>query len=93
MSPLRKRYGRMTPTAMREGPFKADFYSIDCAEKPHVHVRSSDGVAKIWLIPVSTAWARWSKKSAGRAAEKFVTNHVVELLSQWERHCGEKETR
>ena len=79
----------MAPTALREGPFKADFYSIDCAEAPHVHVRSADGVAKIWLIPVRTAWARWAKKSAGRAAEKFVAAHVVELLRQWEHHCGE----
>lgn len=85
---LRKRYGH-APTAFREGLFKADFYSIDCTEKPHVHVRRADGVAKIWLIPVRTAWARWDKKSTARAAERFVLSNRVELLRQWERHCGE----
>lgn len=88
-STLRKRYAHMAPAALRKGPFKADFYSIDCTEPPHVHVRSGDGVGKIWLIPVHTAWGRWSKKSAGRAAERFVRAHAVELLKQWERHCGE----
>lgn len=83
----RRRFGRMAPVARRQGAFKADFYSIDCDEPPHVHVRSGEGVAKIWLIPVSVQWERWAHKSTGRRAVRFVEETVVSLLRRWEEHC------
>jgi hypothetical protein len=38
------------------GPYWFFFYSFDCNEPMHVHVRRDRQQAKFWLAPVSLAW-------------------------------------
>ena len=38
------------------GPYWFYFYSFDCNEPMHVHVRRDRQHAKFWLAPVSVAW-------------------------------------
>ena len=38
------------------GPYWFFFYSFDCNEPMHVHVRRDRQHAKFWLAPVSLAW-------------------------------------
>ena len=40
----------MSPTVFREGPFRFFFFSRE-EDRPHVHVESADGEAKVWLDP------------------------------------------
>src|SRR5262249_48160565 len=35
------------------GPYRLFFYSFDCHEPPHVHVRRERMVCKFWLTPVA----------------------------------------
>ena len=35
------------------GPYRFFFYSFDCHEPPHVHVRRERMVCKFWLTPVA----------------------------------------
>ena len=71
--------------------FRVDFYHCTGRnEPPHVHVRHGDGVAKIWLTPVSLEWARWMKGSTERRALKFVNDNIIELLRAWEKHCTKR---
>jgi hypothetical protein len=37
------------------GPYRFFFYSFDCQEPPHVHVRRERLTCKFWLDPVSLA--------------------------------------
>ena len=38
------------------GPYWFFFYSFDCNEPMHVHVRRERQQAKFWLAPVTLAW-------------------------------------
>ena len=40
----------MSPTVFREGPYRFFFNSRE-EDRMHVHIRSGDGDAKIWLEP------------------------------------------
>lgn len=37
------------------GPYRFFFYSVDCAEPMHVHVRRGESECKFWLDPVTLA--------------------------------------
>ena len=37
------------PTVLRWGPYRAFFYSNKGGEPPHVHVRSGNKEAKLWI--------------------------------------------
>jgi Domain of unknown function (DUF4160) len=53
----------VSPTLLREGPYRfyfyaGDFYAGDGAEPAHVHVEGDGGEANYWLRPVAlkNAW-------------------------------------
>jgi Domain of unknown function (DUF4160) len=48
----------VSPTLLREGPYRFYFYAGDGAEPAHVHVEGDGGEAKYWLRPVvlKNAW-------------------------------------
>ncbi len=73
----------MTPTVLREGPYRLFFYSSDRAEPPHVHVERDDRRAKFWLGPV-----RVQKNSGFRSAElrriqRLVSENESRILRAW----------
>jgi hypothetical protein len=41
------------------GPYRFYFYSFDCNEPMHVHVRRDRQHAKFWLAPVSAGVESW----------------------------------
>jgi hypothetical protein len=43
------------PTVLRWGAYRAYFYSNEGQEPAHVHVRSNDREAKLWLHDLSVA--------------------------------------
>ena len=45
----------MSPTVLREGPYRFYFYSHEPNEPPHVHADRDDQSAKLWLEPVTLA--------------------------------------
>jgi hypothetical protein len=71
----------------RIGAYKIAFFSADCQEKPHVHVRRRDGEAKVWLEPVEVTWAKRLRPQEVREIEELVTDHRNELLSWWRKFC------
>ena len=46
----------MSRVAGVPGPYWFFFYSFDCGEPIHVHVRRENAEAKFWLQPVALAW-------------------------------------
>ena len=41
------------PTLLRAGPYRLFMFMSDCVERTHVHIEGNDGIAKVWLEPVS----------------------------------------
>ncbi len=48
------------------GPYRFYFYSFDCDEPLHVHVRRDRQHCKFWLAPVTLAWNHGFGRSSSR---------------------------
>jgi uncharacterized protein DUF4160 len=70
------------------GPYRFFFFSTDCDEPPHVHVRREAWDCKFWLQPV--ALARRGRFPAHEIAgiEKTIFQYLPLLLEAWDEHCG-----
>lgn len=81
-------FSGMTPTVLREGPFRLFFFSRE-EPRRHVHVAHPDGEAKFWLEP-SVTLATQTGLSARQLAEAqdIVTRHFEEIRDAWIRHFG-----
>jgi hypothetical protein len=76
----------MTPTVLREGPFRLYFFSRE-EPRVHVHVAHPDGEAKYWLTPeVALADHTGLSDKQLRQAFDLVTKHRQEILREWSRH-------
>jgi hypothetical protein len=79
----------MSPTVFRERGFRFFFFSRE-EERPHVHVVSGDGEAKLWLVPeIELAKNyRYSRRQL-KEIESLVEAHYDELISAWQQHFGD----
>jgi len=53
----------VSPTVLRQGPYRFYFYAGDRLERAHIHVEGLGGEAKFWLRPVTLADA-WAIETA-----------------------------
>jgi len=70
----------MSPTVLREGPFRFFFFLNERGEPSHVHVVDGRKTAKLWLRPVSVASSR-----------HFAAHELTELLGIVRLHQTEFE--
>jgi hypothetical protein len=76
------------PTVLRWGPYRAFFYSNEGNEPAHVHVRSGDMEAKLWLRDLSVA------VNAGFPPHELgdIIRHLRSgrdpLMAAWNEHFG-----
>jgi hypothetical protein len=78
----------MSPTVLREGPYRLFFFSREEA-RAHVHVSHPDGEAKFWIDP-SVELATQVGLSIRHLAEarRIVETHLEEIRHAWHRHFG-----
>jgi hypothetical protein len=76
----------MTPTVLREGPYRVYFYSHEPNEPPHVHVDRDDQSAKFWIGPVALSRNFGFRAKELRSIERILTEHEQELLEAWYAH-------
>ena len=77
------------PTILRIGPYRFFFNS---REEPriHVHVATSEGVAKYWLEPEIELANFYNLKSKDlRRVEALVQEHTDEFREAWQRHFAQ----
>jgi len=74
------------PVVLRSGPYTIFFYSADYAEPPHVHVRRDQSRAKVWLDPVTIAWAKGFTAQEIRRIVRTVRRERDRLLGSWNEH-------
>ena len=73
------------------GPYRLFFYSFDCQEPPHVHVRRERMVCKFWLIPAVALSTNhgFSPRELNRI-RAMILEHHAHILEVWHDHCGEE---
>ena len=70
------------------GPYRVFFYSFDCQEPRHVHVRRERKTCKFWLDPIALAsndgFSPHELKDIRRLAELY----YQQITEAWDEHCG-----
>ena len=70
----------MPTIAGSPGPYRFFFYSFDCHEPMHVHVRGDRQHAKFWLAPVELAWNHGFNPRELDEIRRLVVEHERPLL-------------
>jgi hypothetical protein len=71
------------------GPYRFYFYSFDCNEPKHVHVRRERKVCKFWLEPIALSSNNgFSAKELNRI-RTIIRDNLEHILETWDEHCGE----
>jgi len=70
------------------GPYRFFFYSFDCNERPHVHVRRDQCTCKFWLDRIEPA------RNAGFTLRELarirgtIFQYRMTILEAWHEHCS-----
>ncbi|MBS4097902.1 MAG: DUF4160 domain-containing protein [Sulfuricella sp.] len=69
------------------GAYRFFFYSFDCNEPMHVHVKRDRLTCKFWLKPVVLAGNDgFAAKELNRIRE-LVVEHHLRIVEAWHEHC------
>jgi hypothetical protein len=71
------------------GPYRLFFYSFDCHEPPHVHVRRERMVCKFWLTPVALSVNHGFAPRKLSRIRTLIVENLARILEAWHDHCGE----
>ncbi|MBM4467138.1 MAG: DUF4160 domain-containing protein [Chloroflexi bacterium] len=71
------------------GPYRFFFYSFDCNEPQHVHVRRERMICKFWLEPVVLSFNEGFSPTELNRIRKLVLEHYQRIVEAWDEHCGE----
>ena len=71
------------PTVLRIVNLRFHFYSDEGNEPPHIHIATSDGECKFWLMPVQLAKSQNVKPHEIREIEKLVFQNVEYLIAKY----------
>jgi hypothetical protein len=70
------------------GPYRFFFYSFDCGERAHVHVRRESLVCKFWLRPPQLARGGRFAPRELVVIERLILEYLPRLEEAWDEHCG-----
>ena len=68
------------------GPYRLFFYSFDCHEPPHVHVRRERMVCKFWLTPVALSTNHCFSPHELNRIRAIILEHLEPILEAWHAH-------
>ncbi|TAK59442.1 MAG: DUF4160 domain-containing protein [Bacteroidetes bacterium] len=70
------------------GPYRFFFYSFDCNEPKHIHIKRENMVCKFWLDPVSLSENFGFTPTELNRIQKLIYTNIESLISAWHEHCG-----
>ncbi|TMB62385.1 MAG: DUF4160 domain-containing protein [Deltaproteobacteria bacterium] len=70
------------------GPYRFFFYSFDCNEPIHVHVRREHRTCKFWLEPIQLAANHGFTARELNAIRRMIGLHCDTITEAWHEHCG-----
>ena len=71
------------------GPHRFFFYSFDCNEPPHIHVRRDKAVCKFWIEPISLASNSGFKPKELNQIRKQIIDNLDRIREAWNEHCDQ----
>ena len=71
------------------GPYRFFFYSFDCLEPEHTHVKRENMLCKFWLEPVVLASNDGFSPRELNQIRGLVVKYRGHLLEAWDEHCGQ----
>lgn len=71
-----------------DGPYHVFFYSFDCSEPQHVHVRRDKKLCKFWLDPLMLAVNRGFTPQELTSIRHFVRENLSQIQRAWDEHCN-----
>jgi len=71
------------------GPYRLFFYSFDCSEPKHVHVRRERKTCKFWLEPVVLGANNGFSARELNRIRKMIVDNLDRITEAWDEHCGE----
>jgi hypothetical protein len=78
----------VSPTVLRDGPYRFFFFSNERGELPHVHVQRDACLAKYWLAPVTLARSTGFSPRELRTIASLVATNADTFLEAWHAHFG-----
>ena len=70
------------------GPYQLFFFSFDCNEPKHVHVRRERQVCKFWLEPVAFGSNNGFSAHELNRIGRLIIDNLHRILEAWDEHCG-----
>lgn len=65
------------------------FFSADCAERIHVHIKKDSSYGKIWLKPeIEVFYLKGFKVREQRKVINLVQENYTLLLETWDAYCN-----
>lgn len=71
------------------GPYTIFFYSFDCNEPKHVHVRRERKICKFWLEPIVLSSNNGFTAKELNRIRTIIRDNLQRILEAWNEHCGE----
>ncbi len=71
------------PTALKIGPYRFFFVSLDYNEPPHIHVKRENMVAKFWFDPISLQKTGGFNRIELNKIARLVNEKQEHLLGKW----------
>lgn len=72
------------------GAHRFFFYSFDCNEPMHVHVRREGMMCKFWLEPVALSRNYGFSAKELNQIRKTIKTNLVRIMEAWHEHCGDR---
>ena len=69
------------------GPYRFFFYSFDCNEPMHIHVRREKMTCKFWLEPIVLCKNHGFSPHELNQIRQLIQSHFVTLVEAWREHC------
>jgi hypothetical protein len=70
------------------GPYRFYFYSFDCHEPAHVHVRRERMVCKFWIEPIALAQNHAFSARELNEIRTVIQANLERIREAWREHCG-----
>ena len=70
------------------GPYRFYFYSFDCNEATHIHVRHDRLKCKFWLEPIELANNHGFRARDLNQIRAIIERHLGKIQEAWNEHCG-----
>lgn len=70
------------------GPYRFYFYSFDCNEPRHIHVRREQMTCKFWLEPLVLAANHGFSPRQLNQIRAIIERELTRIQEAWSEHCG-----